>query len=147
MTPIPLELITLFGSATLGGLMKIIGISQQARQLQHQLYLQTLNVKANIHDRARRYDNAAFQWTRRIIALTAVFSIILLPKVVAIFYPELPIFVGYPELSKGFLFFTSDTTKIEWVHMQGLVITPLDTHLLAAIIGMYFGGSLVGHKA
>jgi len=25
----------------------------------------------------------------------------------------------------------------------GLVITPLDTHLMSAIVGLYFGGSLV----
>ena len=27
--------------------------------------------------------------------------------------------------------------------MSGLVITPLDTNLVGAIVGMYFGGSLV----
>ena len=27
--------------------------------------------------------------------------------------------------------------------LQGLVITPLDTNLVGAIVGMYFGGSLV----
>ena len=31
----------------------------------------------------------------------------------------------------------------EWVTFQGLVITQLDTNLVSAIIGMYFGGSLV----
>jgi hypothetical protein len=25
----------------------------------------------------------------------------------------------------------------------GIVITPLDTHLMSAIVGLYFGGSLV----
>jgi hypothetical protein len=25
----------------------------------------------------------------------------------------------------------------------GVVITPLDTHLMSAIVGLYFGGSLV----
>jgi len=27
--------------------------------------------------------------------------------------------------------------------MTGMVITPLDTHLVSAIVGLYFGGSLV----
>jgi len=26
---------------------------------------------------------------------------------------------------------------------NGVVITPLDTHLMSAIVGLYFGGSLV----
>ena len=32
---------------------------------------------------------------------------------------------------------------VQWKEMVGLVITPLDTHLMSAIIGLYFGGSLV----
>ena len=32
---------------------------------------------------------------------------------------------------------------MRWVAFNGLVITPLDTNLVSAIIGMYFGGSLV----
>ena len=34
---------------------------------------------------------------------------------------------------------------MQWVPMahKGIVITPLDTHLMSAIIGLYFGGSLV----
>jgi hypothetical protein len=30
-----------------------------------------------------------------------------------------------------------------WKPLEGLVITPLDTHVVSSIIGLYFGGSLV----
>jgi hypothetical protein len=35
-------------------------------------------------DKARKFDNKGFQWTRRIIALTAVFFIIAFPKLLII---------------------------------------------------------------
>ena len=46
------------------------------------------------------------------------------------------------EFKPGFLFIP-EKEAMKWVEFTGLVITPLDTNLVAAIIGMYFGGSLV----
>ncbi len=91
---------------------------------------------------AREYENTGFAWTRRIIALTAVFAIVLLPKLIAVFYPEITVTVGYTQFKPG-LFFVPEKEIMKWESLQGLVITPLDTNLVGAIIGMYFGGSLV----
>lgn len=146
MTAIPLELITFFGSSIFGAFMRMWGSSIKTRRMQHLMSLQALQVKARIVNDARHYDNRHFQWTRRLIALIAVFFIIVFPKIIAVVYPHLPIYIGYPELSQGFLFFTSSVSKIQWVQMTGLVITPLDTHLLSAIVGLYFGGALVGNN-
>jgi hypothetical protein len=41
------------------------------------------------------------------------------------------------------LFFTEGKELIKWQSLKGLVITPLDTHLLSAIVGLYFGASMV----
>ena len=81
-----------------------------------------------------------FAWTRRIIALSAVFAIIVLPKLVAVWYPEVTVIVGYTEMSGGlwnWLF--SPSESIMWVSARGFVITPLDTHIVSAIVGLYFG--------
>ena len=91
---------------------------------------------------AREYDNKGFQWTRRIIALTAIFAIVVFPKVIAVFFPEIPVTVGYTEFRPGFMFIP-EKEVMQWKALQGLVITPLDTNLVGAIVGMYFGGSLV----
>ena len=81
-----------------------------------------------------------FAWTRRIIALSAVFSIIVLPKLVAVWYPEVPVFVGYTEMQGGFWNFLFGPDKqIIWQSAQGFVITPLDTNIVSAIVGLYFG--------
>lgn len=145
-TPLPLELITLLGSSIIGGLIKIWGASVHAKHQIHLMNIQALKVNASIIKDARQYENKGFQWTRRLIALTSVFFIIAFPKIVALFAPATPIFIGYPELSPGFFFFTSAITKIQWIQLSGVVITPLDTHLLSAIIGLYFGGSLIGNR-
>ena len=50
--------------------------------------------------------------------------------------------VGFTNWRPGFLFFLPEREVFEWVTFQGLVITQLDTNLVSAIIGMYFGGSL-----
>ncbi len=139
----PLELVTLLGSSAGGGLLAFVSNLAKARQAERTYVLQALNDKAHIVDQARRYESRGFAWTRRIISLTAVFFVIAFPKLVAVYMPEVPVYVGYTEAKSVLYFFTSDTSKTVWKQMSGLVITPLDTHLLSAIIGLYFGGSLV----
>lgn len=84
-----------------------------------------------------------FAWTRRIIALVSVLAIVVLPKLVAVYYPDVDVTVGYTNWNPGFWFFREGRDVFEWITFQGLVITQLDTNLVSAIIGMYFGGSLV----
>ena len=98
--------------------------------------------EAEVIDRARRYENPHFQWTRRLIALGAIGAIIIWPKVVAVFYPEIAVTVGWTQFNPGFLFLEGRDI-VQWKEMVGLVITPLYTHLVSAIVGLYFGGSLV----
>jgi hypothetical protein len=81
-----------------------------------------------------------FAWTRRLIALSAIFSIIVLPKAVAVWYPEVSVIVGYTEVHGGLFnwIFGGDGT-VKWQAAKGFVITPLDTHIVSAIVGLYFG--------
>ena len=139
---IPFEMITMLGSTLLGGVMSIWSQNIKAKQAEQKMLLARAEVQTAAFKEAREYENVGFQWTRRIIALTAIFSIVVLPKVVAIFYPDISVTVGYTEFRPGF-FFIPEKEVMEWKVMKGLVITPLDTNLVGAIVGMYFGGSLV----
>ena len=107
------------------------------------MLLQRAEFQQQAVDAARNVENVGFQWTRRIIALSSIFAIIIFPKLVAVYYPEVDVTVGYTVFNPGFLFFTEGREVFEWITFQGLVITQLDTNLVSAIIGMYFGGSLV----
>jgi hypothetical protein len=71
-------------------------------------------------------------------------AIIVLPKLAPFIDPNLPIYVGYTEtIQEGWWIFATDVDMTQWKPMSGLVITPLDTHVVSSIIGLYFGGSLV----
>ena len=135
----PFEMITMLGSTVLGGVMSIWSLSIKAKQSEQIMLLARAEVKE-----AREYDNVGFQWTRRIIALTAIFAIVVLPKVLPLISPDAHVVVGYTQFKPGFLFFEGKEI-MKWVPMEakGIIITPLDTNLVSAIIGLYFGGSLV----
>jgi hypothetical protein len=138
---LPLELITMLGSGLLGGIMSIWSQTLKARQQEHVLAMEALSTKAKVIEEARRYENSGFQFTRRIIALIAVCAIIVWPKVAPVLFPEVPVTVGWTEWKPGFLFFEGRDT-INWRTIEGLVLTPLDTHLMSAIVGLYFGASI-----
>ena len=140
----PFEMITMLGSTVLGGVMSIWSQSIKAKQAEQKMLLQRAEVQTAAFKEAREYENVGFQWTRRIIALTAIFAIVVLPKILPLISPDAHVIVGYTEWKPGFLFFEGKDV-MQWVPMahKGIVITPLDTNLVAAIIGLYFGGSLV----
>ena len=138
----PFELITMLGSTLISGVMSMISQNLKAKQAQQKMLLARGEFQVEAFKAAREYGNEGFQWTRRIIAVLAVLSIVVLPKVAVIFFPDLAVTVGYTEFKPGFLFIP-EKEAMRWVEFYGLVITPLDTNLVAAIIGMYFGGSLV----
>lgn len=135
MFGLPLELITMLFSTVLGGVMSMIGQNAKNKAEQQRILLGGVTEARN----AGKTDKH-FAWTRRLIALSAVFSIIVLPKLVAVWYPDVSVIVGYTEMNGGlwnWLFGPAESTM--WVSARGFVITPLDTHIVSAIVGLYFG--------
>jgi hypothetical protein len=141
----PFEIITMLGSTLLSSLLSIWSQSRKAKAEEQKLLITRgeFEMKGRQQSLSHGLKDKGFAWTRRIIALTAIFAIVLLPKLVAVFYPMVDVTVGYTNWQPGFWFFKEGREVFEWVTFQGLVITQLDTNLVSAIIGMYFGGSLV----
>ena len=141
----PFESITMLGSTLLSSLLSIWSQSRKAKAEEQKLLITRgeFDMKTRKQALDHSLKDKGFAWTRRIIALTAIFAIVLLPKLVAVFYPTVDVTVGYTNWRHGFMFFREGREIFEWVTFQGLVITQLDTNLVSAIIGMYFGGSLV----
>ena len=139
----PFEIITMLASTVLGGLMSIWAESRKAKMENEKLLITRgeFNLKATKAARDHGLKDKGFAWTRRIIALSSVFAIVVFPKLVAVYYPEVAVTVGYTQWNPGGLF-RSGREVYDWITFQGLVITQLDTNLVSAIIGMYFGGSL-----
>jgi len=140
----PFEIVTMLASTVLGGVMSIWSESRKAKAEAQKLLITRgeFDMKARKQSLDHGLKDKGFAWTRRIIALTSVFAIVLLPKLVAVYYPNVDVTVGYTNWQPGILFIRQGREVFEWVTFQGLVITQLDTNLVSAIIGMYFGGSL-----
>tara|TARA_R100000700_G_C3169905_1_gene144591 strand:+ start:708 stop:1139 length:432 start_codon:yes stop_codon:yes gene_type:complete len=139
----PFEIITMLGSTLISSLLSLWSQRIKAKQDEQKMLLQRAEFQQQAVDAARNVENVGFQWTRRIIALSSIFAIIIFPKLVAVYYPDVDVTVGYTLFQPGFLFFTDGREVFQWITFKGLVITQLDTNLVSAIIGMYFGGSLV----
>ena len=143
MFGLPLELITMLGSTVLGGVMSVWGQSMKAKEAQQKMLMEraSFNAKQVAMARDAGKNDKHFAWSRRLIALSSVFAIIVLPKLVAVFYPEVSVIVGYTEIQAGFLdfIFGPGEEMVKWKYAEGFVITPLDTHIVSAIVGLYFG--------
>ena len=74
--------------------------------------------------------------------MPGVFFIIVWPKIVPVFF-DTSVYLTWTEFTRGFLFLIEQKEIVLDKEYFGVVITPLDTHLMSAIIGLYFGGSLV----
>lgn len=138
---IPFELISLLGSAVLGGVLQIWQQSIAAKKEARLMEIKLLNAKAQPIEQARQYRSKSAEKVRGIIAIMTVFSVVLLPKLAAIFFPTLNVMVGYMEWHPEWIFGIREGYEaIGWkTILGGLVITPLDTILLSSLAGFYFG--------
>ncbi len=141
---IPMELLSMLASTVLGGVLSIMSQKAKDRAEEQKMLLQRAEFQAQQFDKAREVTDAFTKNTRRWIALMCVLAIIVLPKLAPFIDPNMPVYVGYVEtVQQGFWLFSSDVDMTQWKPLNGLVITPLDTHVVSSIIGLYFGGSLV----
>ena len=141
---IPLELLSMLTSTILGGVLSIMAQKSQAEADKQKMLMQRAEFAAAQIDKARDVTDAFTKNTRRYIAFLDVISILVIPKLAPFIDPDMPIYVGYTEtVQQGWWIFASDTDMTQWKPLSGLVITPLDTHVVSSIIGLYFGGSLV----
>ena len=141
---IPMELVSMGASTILGGVLGIMAQKAKDKADEQKNLMARAGFVAKQADKAREVTDSFTKSTRRYIALMCVFAILVLPKLVFLIAPETPIYVGYTEaVMEGFWIFNYSVDVTQWKPMTGLVITPLDTHVVSSIVGLYFGGSLV----
>jgi len=141
---IPMELLSMLASTVLGGVLSIMAQKGKDAADAQKMLMQRADFAAKQIDKARDVQDQFTKNTRRWIALISVIAILVIPKLAPFIDPNLPIYVGYTEtVAQGWWIFSSDYDMTQWKPMSGLVITPLDTHVVSSIIGLYFGGSLV----
>lgn len=140
------EMVTMLGSTLIGGMLKLWGMKQEQQKLHTTLMLAAAGVQIKAHAAARSWNSKGVQWTRRVLAIMAFGSIVVWPLVVPVLDHAITVTHGWTEFHPGFWFFVEGKEAMTWKTVTGLVITPLHTNLVAAIAGLYFGGSLAGHN-
>jgi hypothetical protein len=133
---------TLLGGSIVGFITTLIGQIVKAKAEQQKLLLGALNARHKVLQDVRKHGlkDIHFSWTRRIIALTCVACIVVIPFIAP--FMDIPVLVSHVKeggLSLPFIWESSD--KIEWEAIHGIALAPMYLHTLAAIVSFYFGSS------
>lgn len=146
--PIPFELITMLGSTLLGGILKLLGIWMDSKRAREEFMLKSMGKVIEDRENARSVKSERFQFTRRLLAIMITFFVIAWPMIVPVFWPQVDISLGYIDHEHhGWWIFGGISEVTKWQVFGGsIVITTLHTNLMSAIAGLYFGGSIVGHR-
>lgn len=146
---IPSEVLTLGGSTMLGGGLKLAAKwlayrSQKAEaDREHQLVL--AGKQAEVRETARDYQgpevSTGFHWTRRLIALVFVLMYVAV-KLLPAFSPIVTIYL-HPLVDPGVPLVGQSSEVIHAFIGEGaIVMTPIDTHLMASVFGFFFGDQI-----
>ena len=133
---------TLLGGSILGFVTTLIGQIVKAKGEQQKMMIAGLQAKADIVQRARDHGKTdrTFAWTRRVIALSCVFVIVVVPFVAPFF--NIPVMVSFvQEGGLNLPFIWEAPNNVQWQEIKGIPLAPMYLHTLAAIISFYFGSS------
>jgi len=144
MFGLPLEVITMLVSTIGGAVFKLMGQAQQDRAEQ-------LSAAITRHDKseesvasARGYQTKNASWIRRflVVSFMAMAGFILLAPLLGQ-HTTVPV-----EITSGFkfLFFDFTNTVTEYITLDGVVVPDWLSHAIMAVVGMYFGQSMVARK-
>ena len=139
---IPMELLSMLASTVLGGVLSIMAQKGKDAADQQKMLMQRAEFAAQQVDKAREVTDAFTKNTRRWIALIAVVSILVIPKLAPIFTDVNIAYQIITEADSGWWIFGSSFETSYFVESNSIYITNLQSHTIFSIIGLYFGGSL-----
>lgn len=144
MFGLPLEAVTMLLSIVGGAFMKMWAQSQADKAEQQKALMSQFTAGQESVQAARDYVNPNASWIRRflVICFMAMAMFILLAPVLG-----LPTVVPV-EVTSGFkvLFFDFTNTVTQWQSLEGMVTPEWLPHAIMAVVGMYFGQSIVTRR-
>jgi hypothetical protein len=139
----PVELMTMAAGFVGSSVVTLISNAMKSRAQIMELALAKAEVQQKIFEGARSIKNRGFQWTRRIIALGVIGTVLFSTMLAPIWFPDLRITVGLTEYKPGFWFITEGRDAITWYTLpKGIVMTPVFSHMIYAITGLFFGNQV-----
>jgi len=141
LSSIPAEMVTGGVSTVLTFIGSIIASKTKAANAAHQMLIERGNATERSRQNARALQTPGVRWTRRTIALSVVGAVLVAPILAGM--AGVDVTTGWTEMKGGFWPFTGPKAQMIWHTIHGgVVLTPLHTHSVAAIIGYYFGASI-----
>ena len=143
---IPTEVITMLGSSVLGGVMKLMRNSQKANQENMKMAIERMAAVSGAADKAAERDKFAGGPIVRRIIVCCTMIVFLFPTIHPLFQywigSEIPVHIAYYEEGRQILgLFGSLSDKMKYIKLDGIVVLPEFRHIIAAILGFYFGSS------
>ncbi len=144
MFGLPIEAITMILSVAEGAFMKMWSQSQADKAEQQKLLMAQFSAQEDSIESARAYQNPNANWIRRFLAISfmGMAMFILLAPVLG-FPTVVPV-----DITSGFklLFLDFTNTVVEWKSLDGMVTPEWLPHAIMAVVGMYFGQSIVSRR-
>jgi len=144
MFGLPLEAVTMLLSVIGGAVMKMWSQAQSDKAEQQKQLMSRFSASEDSLQNARIHQNPNAQWIRRflVVSFMGMAGFILLAPVLG-FNTVVPI-----EVTEGFKFLFLDftNTATEWVSLEGMVTPEWLPHAIMAVVGMYFGQSIVSRR-
>lgn len=141
---IPLPIITYILSTGITAFFKYLTQRSEAKEAQHNRLIDIATHNENSQLARLSVTNKDFQWTKRFLAITA-WSVYWGAKVVVLLgLAAAPIVYGEPTtIQHGFWIFGWTETAMKFIATPGVPFTSFDYHMLSAIVGSYFGSSIM----
>jgi|3_EtaG_2_1085321.scaffolds.fasta_scaffold00179_25 hypothetical protein len=141
---IPTSVITFVISTAISAYFKFANARSEAREKQHSRLIDIATHNENSQKARNSITNKSFQWTKRFLAVSA-WSVYWGAKVALLLgLAALPIIHGEPvEVHHGFWIFGWTETVFKFTEVPGVPFTSFDYHMLSAIVGSYFGASIM----
>ena len=140
------EMLNLFGSASLEAVMQIVGAKANAQAEMMKQLTTNHKLEEESRDKVRNNTNSFFMMTRRIIVLSCIFSIIIVPTLAPLI-SDVPIYIQ-TEVTTGsdWLIFDTRNTSYVWQEVEGIAILDWHKNIILSIVSMYVGSSIAKAK-
>ena len=148
MMGLPLEFIITVVTTLIGYWMKKSMIDKENEREEREANRDHGIEQDRIYQNAREFgsSNAWFQATQLLVCLMIISVVVVFPKVIMLWKPELGVAVSYIENLNAW--FQPDQEYLKWIVMNnGIIITPLDTTLCTSVGGFLLGNSMASRTA